>query len=412
MKIQKGQALNLEKVRDEVGEILKKFQEGYTKRDVSIIEEFVNELVIKDENVFVVGTADDEWCFGREEVKELFESDWQYWGDLTLDTEHLVISISGDVVWVSAQGRVKYEFKDDKETYERYLNTVRSHFDDSDDELSRMSQKEKLTTINYILTHKMRDREQKERQYNWPATFTGILIQQEGKWVFKYIQFSMTSPSMYPDIRFNNEEEYEVKFSELRTKMKKFKKEHLCKDALDIEKTLEKFQSVYLNDEFKINDILSEFFSIDDDIRVIATDGTQFEGLSQIEDFVSNHRKEWNEMIFDIDESIISSHENIAWFATNGMAKNTLTEKEACDKQVEDLKRIFNEDACAKEKLFRIQRNISIMQKELSKGENYVWPFRIEGVMVKRNGKWLIHSMQFSYPFYWILEGKYDVEVI
>lgn len=411
MKKDKGQLVNLEIVRNEVKETLKKVQEGYIKRDVSIIDQFMNELVFKDDNVFAVGTGDDEWCFGRDEVKELFESDWQYWGDLTFDTDNPILYSYGDIVWVAVQGYVKYEFKDDKETYERYLKIVRSHFDDSDEMLKKMSQKEKLATINYILTHKMRDREQKVRQYNWPVTFTGILIHHEQKWVFKYMQFSMATPSIYPDIRFNREEEYVLKFNELKTKMKKFK-EQLSEYTTDIERTLEKFESVYLNDSIKIVDMLSDFFCLDEDIRVIATDGTQYEGVSKIVDFVSSHRKKWNKMSLDIDETIINSYENIAWFVTNGVAKKSLNEKEVYEKQVQDLEKIFDTDACAKEKLFRIQRNISLMQKELSKGEDFVWPFRLEGVMINCNGKWLIHRMHFSYPFSWILEGKYDVEVL
>lgn len=412
MRIEKKQALNIDKVRYEVKNVLKKFQEGYSKRDVSTIDEFVNELFIKDKNVFAVGTGDDEWFFGRDEVKELFESDWKYWGDFTLDIQNPTISTNGDVVWITAQGHVKYEFKDDKETYERYLKFIKSYFDDSNEEFLRMSQKEKLTTLNYILTHKMRDREQKERQYNWPVTFTGILIQQERKWVFKNIQFSMTTPSMYPDIRFNYEEEYKVKYSKLKTKIKKFIQVNECKNALEIKKVLEKFQTMYLNDEIRINDILSDFFSLDEDIRVIAADGAQYEGLSQIEKFASHHRKEWSKMIINTDELVLCSHGNISSFTINGIAKKSLSENEACDKQVEDLKKIFDVDACAKEKLFRIQRNISIMQKEVSKGENFVWPFRLEGVMVKRDSKWMIHCLHFSYPFNWILEGKYDVGVI
>lgn len=412
MSTEKKQALNIENIRDEIKDVLKKFQEGYSKRDVSIIDEFVNELIIKDENVFAVGTGDNEWFFGRDEVKELFESDWKYWGDFILDRQHPTITTNGDVVWVTAQGHVKYEFRDDKETYERYLKFIKSYFDDSNEEFLRMPQKEKLTILNYILTHKMRDREQKERRYNWPVTFTGVLIQQERKWVFKNIQFSMTTPSMYPDIRFNHEEEYEVKYSKLKAKTKKFIQINKCKNAPEIKEILNKFKTVYLNDEFRINDILSDFFSLDEDIRVIAADGTKYEGISQIGDFVSHHRKEWNKMIINTDELILSSHGNISLFIINGIAKKSLSEKEACDKQVKDIKKIFDVDACAKEKLFRIQRNISIMQKEVSKGENFVWPFRLEGVMVKRDSKWLIHSLHFSYPFNWILEGKYNVEVI
>jgi len=59
-----------------------------------------------------------------------------------------------------------------------------------------------------------------------------------------------------------------------------------------------------------------------------------------------------------------------------------------------------------KEKLFNIRRRIAETFKENAKGENCIWPFRLEGVLIKEHNKWVFKYLQFTFPFNYILEGK------
>lgn len=395
--------------KEEIKKVLCKFQEGYSKRDTSIINEYVEELICKDQDTYAVGTGEDEWCFGWEEVKELVESDWEYWVDLTLDTINPIIYVNGKQATVVTKGSLKYTFEDSEERYENYLEFLKEHFNGEED-LSKLSSKSKLTNINYILTHLMKDRDQKKREEYWPVTFTGILIKDKGKWKFKYMQFSMPTTTMYPDERYNTTEEYLNSFIELKKKMKEFKKNNQSGISLDIENTLDKLQKSYLSNERNINDILSDFF-IEDESMIIDVDGSFKIGLKQIKGVIHNHREKWDNMLLDINESVIMDKGNMAWFTITGMAVKNQNEDQILNNQIEDTKKLFELNLITKEKLFRIQRNISIMLKELSKGEDFVWPFRLEGFMIREDDKWLFQTMQISYPFSMILEGKYNANI-
>ena len=51
------------KMRDEIKSVLRKYQEGYSKRDLHGVETFVNELFVNEPDTFIVGTGNGEWEF-------------------------------------------------------------------------------------------------------------------------------------------------------------------------------------------------------------------------------------------------------------------------------------------------------------------------------------------------------------
>lgn len=63
------------RVNNELKEILTVFNEGYIKRNINEIDSFMEKLFDKDESVTVIGTCDNEWCIGYDEVKDIFLSD-------------------------------------------------------------------------------------------------------------------------------------------------------------------------------------------------------------------------------------------------------------------------------------------------------------------------------------------------
>src|SRR5512135_2730083 len=88
--------------------VLKRFQTGYSRRDVSRVDEYVRDL-FDDQDVLIIGTNasipnDGEWCEGIDAVKRLVETDWKSWGDLKMETEKARIRIDGGTAWVARTG--------------------------------------------------------------------------------------------------------------------------------------------------------------------------------------------------------------------------------------------------------------------------------------------------------------------
>jgi hypothetical protein len=76
--------------RTNVLHTLQIYQDGFAKRDVSIIDQFVDETFC-DDDVLILGTQPSEFNFEKEGAKKLLYTDWKYWGNITfyLDKVHL-----------------------------------------------------------------------------------------------------------------------------------------------------------------------------------------------------------------------------------------------------------------------------------------------------------------------------------
>lgn len=89
---------------DDVKRVLDNFQKGYTERNLDNAKTFVNELFSSKEDCIVVGTGFAEWCKGKDEILELIEIDWQYWGNLSLDLDNAVITMAGEAALFNVAG--------------------------------------------------------------------------------------------------------------------------------------------------------------------------------------------------------------------------------------------------------------------------------------------------------------------
>jgi hypothetical protein len=97
-----------EEVRAEIISQLKKFQDGYTDRDTSLLKPFMEQLFSQD-NILVLGTMPNEILKSYERATVLVQSDWNTWGDCTFLMDNAHISASGNVAWVSTIGYVKFD---------------------------------------------------------------------------------------------------------------------------------------------------------------------------------------------------------------------------------------------------------------------------------------------------------------
>lgn len=181
----------------EVRDLLAKFQEGYTRRDQSYLDEFM-ELFVAGPDLEVIGTnavepGEGEWCRGPEAVRELVSGDWEYWGDVTFDVEGARIHVVGEVAWLSTKGTLNDTITKD-ERYNGYLDYVKAVLEEDE-----KSQQAKMLEIvgsgnDIVIALPLSEK------FVWPFRFTAIAVKQEGGWRFHQMQFSFAT-TRSPDVR-------------------------------------------------------------------------------------------------------------------------------------------------------------------------------------------------------------------
>ncbi len=87
--------------RDEVVKVLQQFQDGYTQRDTSVIDEF---LEMFTDDIVYMGIASHEFFKGKESVRKLTLWDWVKWFDLKIPVEKVDIRIANEVAWFEVVG--------------------------------------------------------------------------------------------------------------------------------------------------------------------------------------------------------------------------------------------------------------------------------------------------------------------
>jgi len=94
--------------RREIIDQLNKFQDGYSNRDTSQVNAFMESLYSR-ENVLILGTNPNEIFSGYERASSLVKSDWESWGDCKFNVDSANISSAGDIAWFSTRGYVEFD---------------------------------------------------------------------------------------------------------------------------------------------------------------------------------------------------------------------------------------------------------------------------------------------------------------
>lgn len=187
-----------EENRNEIVQVLKKFQNGYDRRDLREVDSFMNEVFVKDDDLLIIGTSainvnSEEWCEGYENVRTLIEDDWKYWGDLKINIDDAKISIECNSACVSLEGTVSELIKHDN-YYNFRLDLIKKTL-----EKENMSSKTKLIEIIQGVSDTLYEVEKGEK-YDWPVRISGTMVKHNTKWLFKHLHFSYPI-TFYPPVR-------------------------------------------------------------------------------------------------------------------------------------------------------------------------------------------------------------------
>lgn len=186
----------------EILQILKKIQDGYSKRDLSEVDIWVKDLM--DENVQIIGTnstfpGDFEWRSGHEAAIEMFKRDWEGWGQVKYYIEKSEILIEDDTAWVTAFATVTQDTKN-HETRNFEASKTRS--------LNRIKAKtEEKIPSTLALYQIIADASMILSQYElgnvfvWPIRASFGLKKKNDKWLIKQIHYSWPGKG-FPSVRF------------------------------------------------------------------------------------------------------------------------------------------------------------------------------------------------------------------
>ncbi|MFL0248587.1 hypothetical protein [Candidatus Clostridium stratigraminis] len=379
-----------------VKKALMQFQLGYINRDIEKIDAFVDELFINKKDTYILGTGSGELFFGKEQIKALLEDDWKFWGDVNIHLERTYIDIENNVAWFYTTGSVKCTFEDTSERYNRYVDFIKSKVEEPG-----LTPKQKITFINWVLSLTYHQRLHNKREYLLPLRLSGVLLK-EDNWKFVHLKFSMPKAD-FPDERFESSSEFLESYNNQNTIIDKYYNNNL---SLELNTLLKGLETELTHQNNISIETINRFFTPERTPYIVAPENKCYIGIDEIVDFfiVTSNSK----LSLDLEHAIYNEFNNVVWISVCGTMSQSLTEDELAARVLNDLRSLLDTNITSKEKLFVAHRSISYMLKESAVGVSYTCPIRLDAVILRQKQGLAFHNIHFSYPSYWVIEGKID----
>jgi hypothetical protein len=394
----------------EVNDVLSKFQELYTNRNESELENFVKNRFSFTNGLVVLGSEMNQWCHREEEIIELIKTHWKlennYWKKTDFKFGEAKIFANENVAWVISIGNT---------------NSTISEIIGKE----KISKEDALNIANKI-ANTLKNVEQGEN-YVWPFRFTCVLIKENASWKFHQMQFSLDSESW--NHRYTDENYDKCVFE--------MSKDNSSGEAEEIRKVLGVFQDGYTKRDLNyVDDYMKEVFLLDANHKVGKADcdfdcggtdnggngnrndngdgdgennngevklvviGTDAEelclGVEATRGIIESDWKYWGDFRFNAEDAIISINDNVAYFTTKAILNRVVTAEETLKWIKGGIKYDLESAKGTKEKLMHILCDTVDLLCESEKGEIYITPMRFSGVLVKQEEKWLITHLQYS----------------
>lgn len=379
----------MEKYKDinsinEVKEVLENFQELYTKKDMSQLDDFVKNAFSLNDGLAIVGSGMDQWCFNHGDIKALIKSHWDkednYWKEIDFKFEKAKIFANENVAWVVSIGNIRNKLSED-EQIETTINKVK-------DILMREDKsKENALDATRKIAKTLREIDKGEN-YIWPFRFTCALIKENHTWKFHQMQFSFDSESW----RFRFTDEYYDK------NVFEMAKANSNEEIKEIRNVLQAFQDGYTKRDLNyVDEYMKEVFLCDEDLVVIGTDAEELcLGIDATRGIVESDWKYWGDFKLNVDDAIICVNGDVAYFTTKALLNRIISNETILNWISNSAKYTFESKATPKQKLMQSLLDTVDFLYENERGETFITPMRFSGVLVKKDGKWLIQHVQYS----------------
>lgn len=368
----------------EVKKVLEDFQELYKNKDISKVDNYVDEEFSSREGLAVIGSSRGQWCFNTEDIKTLIKShlanENNYWKDVNFKFEEAKIFADENVAWVVSLGVIRNTITE----YEYIQNTI-----EKVKELLDREDRSKVDALKAAsqMTNTLRQIEKGEN-YIWPVRFTCVLIKENQTWKFHQMQFSFDSES-WPD-RLDDETYIKDIFNmpEINSKV----------EYEEVRNKLQVFQDGYIKrDVSYVDDYMKEVFLLNEDLIVIGTDADELcLGVDAARGIVESDWKYWGDFKFNVDNALISVNGDVAYFTTKAFLERNITDKTMLGWISSSNKYTFSSEEAPKHKLLEALNDTIGFIYEMEKGETFIVPMRFSGVLVRKDGEWLVQHLQYS----------------
>ena len=342
----------------EIIDILTILQKGYKEKKPENASIIIAEIFSNRHDTLILGTGTGEVCIGREEVTKLIYDDWEGWGDFTIDIDSAKTETYGDTAWFYTDCTVKYSFgvENPDDQNNRYVNFVKEITENQ-----ATTPKQKLAFLNWALGLNYHQRKPGKRDYLWPIELSGILIKENSTWKIATLHFAAAKPD-FPDERF--------------------------------EEAVGDYQSAYNSTRDKIINHTGNKAGFE-----------LIDFLKQSESEMANEM-ELVSICFDPEQIIAFGMGRFLWVMALGVSKQDIDEGEVFDRSLGKIRSLLNSGLSPEDKLFQTKRSIAYTLKESASGSDFTWPIRLTAVVEKTESGYRFRHKHFSYPFYWIFEGK------
>ena len=369
---------------NEVKEVLGNLQELYLEKDMRKLAECVNEIFSLKDGLAVLGSGMNQWCFNTDDIKKLIKSHWasesNYWKDINFKFEEAKFFANENVAWVVSNGIIKNIIPEDK------------HIENTIEKVKEILGGEEKCKTNALkaarkMANTLRQIEQGEN-YIWPFRFTSVLIKENDTWKFHQMQFSFDSETWPYRL---NDETYDNRIFEMPKISSKVEYE-------EVRKTLQVFQDGYIKRDVNyVDEYMKEVFLLSEDLIVIGTDaGELCVGVDAARGIVESDWKYWGDFKFNVDNALISVNDDVAYFTTKAFLKRIASDKKILEWINASNQYTFSSEGSPKQKLLTALYDTIGYIYEIEKGETIIVPMRFSGVLVRKDGKWLVQHLQYS----------------
>ena len=171
-------------------EILKTFNlfvKGYRDRDASSIDSFMG-LFSDCDDIQMIGIGatkpgEYEWFTGKDEIRNIILSDWQYWGAVHFDMENIRINENNGTAWFSLCAELE-QLEPNEEAWEFYLSQMKKLLDDQS-----IPTYDRMFEAAHFGVRRIREKNL-GAGYRFKMVITGVLVV-EGSWKFHTLHWSM-----------------------------------------------------------------------------------------------------------------------------------------------------------------------------------------------------------------------------
>ena len=179
-------------VVEEVRGVLQRFQAGYTERDLSTLDDFLT-LFVQDGDPELIGIGASErggweWFEGVDSIRDIIQSDWEYWGDVVIDVAGAKITVRGEVAWFTTTGTLEQTDAFDS-AMPFYLEQMKKFIEDGSRDAQGAPMDALIEATHYGL-RRIRER-LKGVGHQWPFVLSAVLQREGGQWRFHTIHWSM-----------------------------------------------------------------------------------------------------------------------------------------------------------------------------------------------------------------------------